>query len=587
MNNKQVMSSTITLAEYLFTRIRQLGVQSVHGVPGDYNLELLEYLEPSLHWVGNCNELNAGYAADAYSRIKGLGVLITTFGVGELSATNAIAGAYAELAPVVHIVGTPARQLQESRALVHHTLNDGNYRHFADMSTHITVAQASLSDPRTCPLLIDSTIQQCLIHSRPVYIEVPTDMVSLPVSAERLQSKIEIPPKVSTQDEAAALLFVLDRIYSSERPMVLVDGESRAYNLLDELHRVVGMTGWPTWTTIFGKSLMKETLPNFYGIWKGKSASQEHQDFVKSRDLILCFGPHLSSTNTYDYSSIPDSAVSIFFTATSVKFSGQTFRDLPMKTFLSTLLGKLDQSKLKTIEDPTFPMDSKSLAIPRPPLDNPITQDHFYRTMSDFLRPGDIILAETGTAGHGCRDFKLPSHAYLFKPSTWLSIGYMLPAAQGAALAQRELHEAGKWNQDQTERIPRTILLLGDGSFQMTAQELSTIIREKLSVLIILINNAGYTIERCIHGWNQNYNDVASWKYLLAPAFFGANESEQSMYPSQTFQVKTWRDLLKAFADERLMYSPALKMIEVVMDRLDAPPTLLSLLHQQTLILEK
>ena len=189
------MAPTIKLAEYLLIRLKQLGVDSIHGVPGDYNLAFLDYIEPQgIHWVGNCNELNAGYASDAYARIKGLGALITTFGVGELSASNAIAGAYAELAPVVHIVGTPSRHLQQNRALVHHTLNDGDFRRFAQMASHITIAQASLSDPCTCPQLIDSTIQQCLVHSRPVYIELPADMVATQVDANKPADQDKLSP---------------------------------------------------------------------------------------------------------------------------------------------------------------------------------------------------------------------------------------------------------------------------------------------------------------------------------------------------------------------------------------------------------
>src|SRR4051794_27575791 len=160
------MPSTITLAEYLFIRLRQLGVGAIHGVPGDYNLTLLDYVEPTgLLWVGNANELNAGYAADGYARIKGVGALVTTFGVGELSAINAIAGAFTERAAVVHIVGTPPRASQDGRLKIHHTFNDGEYRRFGLMAAQVTVAQANLRDPRTCPEQIDEVLRQCLIHS--------------------------------------------------------------------------------------------------------------------------------------------------------------------------------------------------------------------------------------------------------------------------------------------------------------------------------------------------------------------------------------------------------------------------------------
>lgn len=115
---------TVNIAEYLFTRLRQLGCLSCHGLPGDFSLRMLDFVHSSgVQWVGNCNELNAGYAADAYARLNGLGALCTTFGVGELSAVNAVAGSYAERVPVVHIVGTPGRKSQREGMLLHHTVS--------------------------------------------------------------------------------------------------------------------------------------------------------------------------------------------------------------------------------------------------------------------------------------------------------------------------------------------------------------------------------------------------------------------------------------------------------------------------------
>ena len=570
------MASTVKLADYLFTRLRQLDVGCIYGVPGDYNLTLLDYVEPSgLHWIGTCNELNAGYATDAYSRLKGLGAMITTFGVGELSAINAIAGAYAELAPVVHIVGTPARHVQDARALIHHTFNDGEYGRFALMHKHVTVAQANLWDPRTAPDQVDATIQQCLIHSRPVYIQVPVDMVATHVSADNLKTKIELPPPLLSKDEAAAVQAVLDRIYASERPMILVDGESRAYGILEQVQKFIQSSQWPTFTTIFGKSLVDETWTNVHGVWKGRGATKEAQDFVKSRDLILCFGPHFSTTNSYQSSAIPDSQISILFSATSVKTHEQTFRDLPSKHFLSTLLGKLESSKLKKFDA----YSQSSAPIPQLASESLITQDHFYRTLSSFFQSGDVILAETGTAGYGSHDFQLPPQTQLFKPVTWLSIGYMLPAALGAAVAQRERPPLGTPNEKPTDHPPRTVLLIGDGSFQMTAQELATVIREKLNVVVFLINNKGYTIERCLHGWDQGYNDIATFRYLQAPAFMGAEEEGE--YQAHTFTVRTWGDLESVMGEKVMTEGKGLRMIEVFTGWEDAPPFLAALLQQQ------
>lgn len=576
------MSETVHLAEYVFTRLRQLGVETVHGVPGDYNLQLLDYVEPQgLHWTGSCNELNGGYAADAYARIKGIGALITTFGVGELSAINAIAGAFAELAPLVHIVGTPTRQQHESRALIHHTLNDGEYGHFAAMAKHVTVAQANLWDPRTAPQELDLALQQCLMHSRPIYVQIPLDMVSVPVSSKSLSAPIEIPPPIFAGNEDAALQAISDKIASSKCPIILVDGESLPYGIVDELHTLISTSKWPTWTSNFAKGLVDESLPNVRGIWKGNWSTPEEQAVFKAADLVFCFGPHFSGTNSYFYTSVPKNDVSIFVKATSVSIGATTFRDLPAKNILSALLQRLDETSLHKEAVP--PLQVAETTQSPSDDDEVLTQKNLYKSIQKYLRPGDIVMGETGTAGYGVREFKMPQHTRLFKPSTWLSIGYMLPAAQGAALAQRELAAAGKWHKH-ASHVPRTVLLIGDGSFQMTAQELSTIIRERLNVTIILINNDGYTIERCIHGKDQGYNDVARWDYLSAPAFFGAEEQKSATkggYVAETALAKTVKELQYALDLADAKAEASLQMIEVIVGREDAMRPLTDLLEKQ------
>ena len=575
-----IMASSVGLAEYLFARLYQLGVRSIHGVPGDYNLELLDYVEPSgLHWVGTCNELNAGYATDGYSRIKGLGALITTFGVGELSAINAIAGAYAERAPVVHIVGTPERTLQDSRALVHHTFNDGEYGRFALMHVHVTVAQVNLGDPRTCQAEVDWALEQCTLHSRPVYIQVPVDMVAFQVPSARLDSNISLPLHVPTKSEEPALSHILDRLYCCKQPMILVDGEIRAYRVIEEVNKLVTQTKWPTWTTSFGKGLVDETLPNVLGIYSGRFAKPEVKAYIESSDLVLFLGPHPSGTNSFQSTAIPNPTATIAFTDTTIKAGSQVFRDLPAKHILSKLLEKLDCSKLQAAAAPPLPNSRTPSSSPNnlPKADDPITHRHFWRKMTPFLREGDIVMGETGTAGYGTRDLIFPRHTRYFAPVTWLSIGYMLPAALGAAIAQRELITEKKWG-DRLEQ-GRTLLFIGDGSLQMTVQEISTIIKEKLNVVIFVLNNSGYTIERCIHGRKQGYNDVAEWRYLLAPAFFGGEE--QGEYPFHTFKVKTWGELEQLLEKEELGESKGLRMVEILMDPEDAPESLLWLLEKQ------
>ncbi|KAG7057537.1 thiamine pyrophosphate enzyme [Colletotrichum scovillei] len=564
---------TVKLAEYLFTRLHQLGIGAIHGVPGDFNLSLLDYVEPAgLLWVGNANELNAGYAADGYARIKGVGALITTSGVGELSAINAVAGAYAERAAVVHIVGTPSRVLQDSRTLMHHGFNDGNYRRFAEMHSHVTVAQANLRDASSAPRQIDEVLRQCLTQSRPVYIEIPQDLVVVPVSTDGLDTPIHLPDAVPTAADETALGAIIHKINAAKSPMILVDGETRPLGIIEQTEELVKATGWPTWTTAFSKSLVDESLPNYHGIYSGRFADPAVKTFVEKADLILCFGPHFSSTNTYAFSSIPKPDVTILFSA-NIKIADQTFRDVSVRAVVRSLIERLEKSKVHQYAPyPELPRDH-GIEFSEVASEEKITQSKFWHLTSSFVRPGDIIFGETGTAGHGSRVFALPAHTRMFLPTTWLSIGYMLPAAQGAALAQRELIQSSKYHDI---KEARTILFIGDGSFQMTVQEISTMIRHKLDVIIVLLNNDGYTIERCIHGLHQSYNDVARWRYLQAPGFFGGDPE------TYTGSAKTWGELEKVLTDDQLKDGKGLRMVEVFMDPDDAPEgALLDLMQKE------
>ncbi|KAK2592291.1 hypothetical protein QQS21_010011 [Conoideocrella luteorostrata] len=554
----------VKLAEYLFTRLRQLGVDSVHGVPGDFNLTMLDHVEPAgLNWVGNANELNAAYAADGYARIKGLGAIVTTFGVGELSAINAIAGAYAEFAPVVHIVGIPARQLQETRTLMHHTLNDGEYRRFAQMAAQVTIAQTRLWDAATSAQQVDDVLIQCLLHCRPVYIELPVDMVDASVSGDRLQTPIHVPEPEASPVLDDVLAKILARIESAKQPIIYIDGESRPLRILDALQQLVSTTKWPTFTSPFGKGLVEETEQNYHGVYQGQWGKKAVHDFVNGADLVLCFGPHFSGTNTYMWNSIPQGGEMISFTIGGIKIGAEHYRDIPAKLILSRLIKALDMSKIKSYSPyPDIP-NYELLDVSSPSGHDIIKQDKVWQILANLIRPGDIVMGETGTPGFGVREMPLQKNCRAFTHVTWLSIGYMLPAAQGAALAQKELISASKWH---GIKKAKTILFIGDGSFQMTAQEMSTMIRHNLDVVIVLINNDGYSIERFIHGRRQGYNDVAPWRYLEAPSFFGAPKD------TYTASAKTWAELRTILDDDRVNNTNGLSMFEVVMEREDAPP---------------
>ncbi|PLB50881.1 pyruvate decarboxylase [Aspergillus steynii IBT 23096] len=569
----QAQQETIPLGAYICARLRQLEIGSVFGVPGDYNLRILDYIEPAgLRWIGNCNELNAAYAADGYARIHGVSVVMTTFGVGELSAINGIAGAYAERAPVIQIVGAPSREIQRSRTLVHHTFIDGEFGRFARMHVHVTVAQTSITHVRTAADQVDWIIEQAILHQRPVYLQIPEDMPDVPVSASNLRRKPTVSPSIhSVEPDANHVLQILNRMYSAKKPLILVDGESKNMGALEEIEQLVKVTNWPTWSTPFGKGLVNEELPNVRGTYLANYGVKASAEYFMTSDLVLFLGPHLSNINTHIFTAIPDENVTISFSPNQVKIDGQIIRDISPCRMLQSLLQCLDSSRLVKISGPNSPTPP----IHKPAPSDSLSQEIFYPFVNPMFRRGDTILTETGTAAEGGQVFKLPSHTRFFTAVTWLSIGYMLPATLGAALAQRDSAIATHCAEHKPKR---TILFIGDGSFQMTAQELSTIIKQVLNVVIIIINNNGYTIERVIHGREASYNDISQWNYSHALRLFGLDEEESSR---RYFSARTWGELQTALDSEELHRDDGVKVIEVFMDQEDCTGELRDLLKEQ------
>lgn len=574
------MSQHIDLAEFLFRRLYEVGLRAVHGVPGDYNLTALDYIKPAgLDWVGNCNELNAGYAADGYGRIKGIGALITTFGVGELSAINAIAGAYAERSPLVHIVGTPARALQQRGAKLHHSLCNGSpddYSIFAEMCAKITVAQENLMDASAATYQIDQALITCLRRKRPVYIQLPADMVEAKVPLSALSKPLDTSPSPNDADaERTAADVIIQRISQAKQPFILVDAGASRCGMAAETNALVQATGFPTATTPFGKGIVDETLPNFHGVY-GTVGDHVFVPWVEECDLVFYIGPFQNNVNTYYFKTVPEPSKTITLDEDSVVIG--SFNNEAQKWLLHPagvlrkVLARLDPSMISQYAEypdlPNLRAHLGNLAPPQP--SDLLTQDTFWRRISKFFEPGDIIMTETGTPSTGGRDFVLPRQTTLVNSGVWLSIGYMLGSSQGVALAQRDLAAEGS-------PTGRTILFEGDGSFQMTAQELSTIIHKRLDMIIFLINNDGYTIERLVHGKDEVYNDIAPWRYLEAPHCFGA--PTDGSYKTTTARASNWGELMQIISNDDFKHGSGLRMVEIMMDRMDAPVILKRLLE--------
>ncbi|KAL2793735.1 thiamine diphosphate-binding protein [Aspergillus keveii] len=559
------------LAAYLWQRIRQLGVQSVMGVPGDMNLELLDYIDgvEGLSWVGNANELNAAYAADGYSRVKGCpGVLVTTMGVGELSAINGVAGAYTENVKLIHIVGTTGMRAQMARAMIHHCLGvDPDHRVYAKISESVRVAHCWLDDARTAPGEVDRVIRECYLHSRPVYIFVPMDFVHVPVPASLVDHPIDLAPKIDSEACTSAINAVIERITSSSAPAIIVDALVHRFGATDIMNTLLDQLQIPTFTTPMGKSIVAEDKPHFYGVYNGQVSLPGVADAIEEEsDLVIDVGFVHSDSNTGGHSRKALSMDrSILVAADYVQVGCARYEGVYLVGFLTRLSQTLTTSPL-----PALPRLRRSLSLPPPssPSDansTHITQSWIWKRIGTMARPGDIIIGESGTAQFGFSDATFAAGVRYITQIYFGSIGYSVPACFGAAVAQGEIHNEGNGGMGGTKG--RTILVVGDGSLQLTVQEIGTMVKMGLgNVIIMVINNNGYTIERAIHGPEQGYNGIATWNHRLLLSALGDKNGEVN-----SRIVNTKEGFEEVISSPEYTDLNSIQLLEVMMDKMDVP----------------
>ncbi|EJF6099102.1 indolepyruvate decarboxylase [Salmonella enterica] len=532
------MQTPYTVADYLLDRLAGCGIGHLFGVPGDYNLQFLDHVidHPTLRWVGCANELNAAYAADGYARMSGAGALLTTFGVGELSAINGIAGSYAEYVPVLHIVGAPCSAAQQRGELMHHTLGDGDFRHFYRMSQAISAASAILDEQNAC-FEIDRVLGEMLAARRPGYIMLPADVAK----------KTAIPPTEAltlpaheTQSgvETAFRYHARQCLMNSRRIALLADFLAGRFGLRPLLQRWMAETPIAHATLLMGKGLFDEQHPNFVGTYSAGASSKEVRQAIEDADRVICVGTRFVDTLTAGFTQQLPAERTLEIQPYASRI-GETWFNLPMAQAVSTL-------RELCLECAFAPPPTRSVGQPVRIAKGELTQENFWQTLQQYLKPGDILLVDQGTAAFGAAALSLPDGAEVVVQPLWGSIGYSLPAAFGAQTACPDR---------------RVILIIGDGAAQLTIQEMGSMLRDGQAPVILLLNNDGYTVERAIHGAAQRYNDIASWNWTQIPQALNAAQQAECWRVTQAIQL--------AEVLERLARPQRLSFIEVMLPKAD------------------
>ncbi|TPX56251.1 hypothetical protein PhCBS80983_g04647 [Powellomyces hirtus] len=545
-----------TVGNYLLARLKELGCDMVFGVPGDFNMEFLDQIEDfdGVNWGYNTNELNAGYAADGYARIKGLGALCTTFGVGELSAVNANAGSLAELVPVVHIVGTPSTVSQADGAVLHHTLGNGDFNVFMRMFKEVTCAQASLV-PENAAKEIDRVLRECVIRRRPVYIALPTDVAAKRITTE--MKPLDLRPTPNPQKaEDEAVEHIMKVLEKAERPAIMIDGCSQRFHVEKEVREFIDKSGYPVFAAPMGKSTVSEFHRQFRGSYVGTLTPAPVREEFESRDVVVMIGAIKSDFNTggFTFQVPPERLIELHSYHTKVFHA--TYEDVGFAGILKRL------SECVTHRPWTFgPAYEGGTQGQQGDDAQEIRHEYFWNALGKYLgAEPHIVVAETGTSSFGTSTQKLADGSRYISQVLWGSIGYATAASLGAAIAGREL-----------DKPLRTVLVTGDGSFQLTANEMSTFLRHKLTPIIIIINNDGYTIERYIHGPDRSYNRTAMWKYAKSLEYF-AVEQDRETYPIFGLQTRVeHKGDVEGVLQQAFAMKDAIHVLEIVMPKMDAP----------------
>ena len=484
--------------EYLVKKLEELGINDFFGLPGDYNFNIVYAVQnnPNTNWIGCVNELNAGYAADGYAREKGFGAIVTTYGVGELSAINAIAGSYAENVPVISIVGAPSSKLIKDQTLIHHQFNDINPQAYINAFKPVTETSAFLTKDNA-KLEIDRVLKVFAKERKPVYICIPEDIAVLDIS-ERDVDYGWISDMKTLQN---VVNKIREKLQKAKRPIILADVLTKRFNAVSKLRDFAEKSGIPVTNFPMGMGIIDSNFKNYLGTYLSEYGNLSAKKHLETTDCLIASGVIYSDMNSLGF-KLPykiNSQVAIYGTYTYI--DGVRYDNVKM----ADVLGKLAD----IIEYKDYNVKGNPFGYAHTEPEGQLTSDYIYPRLQEFLQEGDIIFADAGLVPYGIFKSKLPDNTSFNVQALWCSIGWATPAAFGASLAKPE---------------SRIVLITGEGAHQISAMEIGNMLRFGKKVVVIVINNKGYTVERVLSGQPENaLNDIVEINYSKFARIFEGN----------------------------------------------------------------
>lgn len=533
------MANTVTIGQYLIERLHAQGVGHMFGVPGDFILKFMaEVCASPIKMVNTSDEQGAIFAADAYGRVRGLGVACVTYMVGGLKVANGTGQAFAEESPVVVISGSPGLSERRRQKRLHHVVRD--YDDQLQIFKHLTLAQAVIDNPETATREIDRVIDAAMRWRRPVYLEIPRDMVD--VEVQRVPF-VPGPEMVSDLDALnAAVEEAIDRLKASKRPMLMLGVQVQRFGMEAEALALAEKTGMPIVETLLGKSSIDPDHPNYLGVYAGGMGLAHVTEAVEASDCLVILGSFLSDLETGNFTARLKESNIIHAIRGRLSMGYHDYDVVRADDFLRAL-AKADLPRLvnQTVSHP-----QPTPWTPIPP-ETPMTADRLFADVGARINENVVVIADPGDALGGGLDLPINRSAGFLCPAFYASLGFAVPASIGVGLA-----------------LPtaRPLVLVGDGAFQMGGTELSTAVRFGVAPIVIVINNDGYAIERYM--LDGTFNDILRWEYSKLPDLLGAGNG---------FRVETEGEF-QAALDAAFADTSVFSIIDVRIGKLDVSDSL-------------
>ncbi len=477
---------TMNLAESVLTALKDHGVRQLFGIPGDFALPFFKAAEQAaiLPLYTLSHEPAVGFAADAAARALGApSVAVVTYGAGALNMVNSIASAYAEKSPVVVISGAPGAREGRAGLLLHHQVKtlDSQFAIYDE----ITCDQARLDDLSRAPQQIARVLQSCIAHSRPVYLEVPRDLVFQP--CERVVPLP--PPELDAEAVGACVDEIMSRLERAQRPALMVGVEVRRFGLEGRVGELARRLHVPVVTSFMGRGLLARGDTPVVGTYMGLAGQPDITHLVEESDCLLLFGVIVSDTNfgVSERRITPRSAISA--RDGSVSMGWHKYHNVPLAALVDELNRRVAARQPR----------AEGIAADYPrglqADDEPIAPTDISRAVNDlFARHGRMPLAsDMGDCLFTALDIE---NTELVAPGYYATMGFGVPAGLGLQAAMGQ----------------RPIVLVGDGAFQMTGWELGNCRRYGWDPIVIVFNNQSWEMLRVFQP-ESGFNNLDDWHF--------------------------------------------------------------------------